>query len=101
MLKILQFELLVYLQTVALRSPAGITPSAKRNKDGSLATEKAPHSTGDQTTAKTLHRSLTFNQKASEENGENPLTIEEKMQASMNIPQGQNKPVYMVSLFAC
>ena len=29
-------------RSVALRSPAGITPSAKRNKDGRLATEKKP-----------------------------------------------------------
>ena len=88
-------------RSVALRSPAGITPSAKRHKDESLAREKAPQSTGDQTTARTSHRSLTFNQEGSEENGENPLTIEETMQASMNIPQGQNKPVYKVILFAC
>ena len=37
-------------RSVALRLPAGITLSAKQNKDGSLATEKAPQSTGDQVT---------------------------------------------------
>ena len=83
-------QLLEYLRTalvqkrsVALLSPAGITPLAKRSKDGSLTKEKTLHSAGGQTTS----------HEASEENGEDPLTVEEKMQASINIPQEETKTV--------
>ena len=54
----------------------------KRSKDGSVAKEKTLHSTWGQTTGKTSRRTLTFSHEASEENGEDPLTVEEKMQAS-------------------
>ena len=78
---------LVQKRSVALLSPAGITPSAKRSKDGSLTMENTLHSAGGQTTGKTSRRTLSFSHEASEENGEDPLTVWEKMQASINIPQ--------------
>ena len=87
-------------RSTALRSPAGITPSAKRNKDEGLNLEEAPHSSSEQSTSKpkTSRRSLSFNQKASKEKAENPPTLEEKMEALMNIPQKQKETVVKVSL---
>ena len=66
-------------RSAALRSPAGITPSAKRNKDEGLNLEEAPHSSSEQSTSKpkTSRRSLSFNQKASKEKAENAPTLEE------------------------
>ena len=85
----------------ALQSPTGITPTGKRNKDEIITTE-IRRSSVDQTSstsAKTSRRSLTFtssNEKIKEQE-ESPLTLEEKMQESMDIPQGHTKTVVKVS----
>ena len=79
----------------AVRSPTGETPSAKRNKDGIGINEEIA-------TGKSSRRSLSLQQQGSmnEEvfpKEENPLTMEEKIQARMHIPQ-DDKPVVNVSL---
>ena len=88
-------------RSAALRSPTGITPTGKRNKD-EIITTGIRRSSVDQTSstsAKTSRRSLTFtssNEKIKEQE-ESPLTLEEKMQESMDIPQGHTKTVVKVS----
>ena len=83
-----------------LRSPTGITPTGKRNKDEIITTE-IRRSSVDQTSStsdKTSRRSLTFtssNEKIKEQE-ESPLTLEEKME-SMDIPQGHTRTVVKVS----
>lgn len=83
-------------RSTALRSPTGVTPLAKRNKEDSAENVR---STGEQA-SKSSRRSLNFvNQGITEQpyEEENPPTLEEKMQAAMNIPQGQDKPIVKVS----
>lgn len=80
----------------AVRSPTGETPSAKRNKDGNGTNEEIA-------TGKSSRRALSFQQQGSmneevfPKETENPLTMEEKIQARMHIPQN-DKPVVKVSL---
>ena len=76
----------------AVRSPTGETPSAKRSKEGNAIDDK-------NVTGKSSRRSLSFQQESIEafpKETENPLTLEEKMQAWMHVPQ-EEKPVVKVT----
>jgi len=66
----------------AVRSLTGETPSAKRNKEGNAIDEESA-------TGKSSRRSLSFQQGSIEafpKETENPLTLEEKIQARMHVP---------------
>ena len=85
-------------RSTALRSPTGMTPSAKRNKDGSQ--EDAPNANVDLQSRQSSRRSLNFaGQQIEQHKEENSLTLEETMQEAMNLPQ-QEKPVVKVSIFS-
>ena len=76
----------------AVRSPTGETPSAKRNKEGNTIDEESA-------TGKSSRRSLSFQQGSIEafpKETENPLTLEEKIQARMHEPR-EEKPVVKVT----
>ena len=86
----------------AVRLPTGETPSAKRNKDGNAIDEEIA-------TGKSSRRSLSFqlqgsiNEEVFPKERENPLTLEEKIQARMHIPQDETPVVKVtigLSLFA-
>lgn len=74
-------------RSLAIRSPTGITTSAKRNKDASA--DKMGNSIDEETT-KTSPRSMNFSHRASDrqdlEMEENPLTLDEKIQGAIGIP---------------